>query len=64
MDVETPKQGDQVSQALEVAKALGRAPKVTEPGAKFDDIADGLRELDMEHYDDEDDGISLCSLFS
>ncbi|RXH76825.1 hypothetical protein DVH24_019713 [Malus domestica] len=61
MDVETPKQGDQVSQALEVAKALGRAPKVTEPGAKFDDIADGLRELDMEHYDDEDDGIDVFS---
>ncbi|RXH80957.1 hypothetical protein DVH24_004871 [Malus domestica] len=61
MDVETPTQGDQVSQALEVAKALGRAPKVTEPGTKFDDIADGLRELDMEHYDDEDDGIDVFS---
>lgn len=64
MDVETPKKGDQISQALEVAKALGKASKVTESGTKFDDITDGLRELDMEHYDDEEDGISILSLFS
>lgn len=61
MDVETPKKGDQISQALEVAKALGKASKVTESGTKFDDITDGLRELDMEHYDDEEDGIDPFS---
>lgn len=29
---------------------------------KFEDITNGLKELDMDHYDDEDDdGIYLCS---
>ena len=28
--------------------------------AKFDDIAEGLKELDMEHYDDEDDDGIFC----
>lgn len=60
MDAETTSEGGEVSQALEVAKALGRASKVTKSGSKYDDITEGLKELDMEHYDDEDDGISAC----
>ncbi|BBH07956.1 Transducin/WD40 repeat-like superfamily protein [Prunus dulcis] len=52
MDVEIPRR---------VAKALGKASKVTVSGTKFDDITDGLRELDMEHYDDEEDGIDPFS---
>ncbi|KAF5753007.1 Transducin/WD40 repeat-like superfamily protein [Tripterygium wilfordii] len=47
---------DGVAQALAAADAVGRTP-----GTKFDDIADGLRELDMDNYDEEDDGIELFS---
>ncbi|XLS52215.1 hypothetical protein HN51_012892 [Arachis hypogaea] len=48
---------DEVVRALNVADALRKADKL-------DDIAFGLKELDMEHYDDEDEvrGI-LASLF-
>ncbi|KAF7831609.1 putative WD repeat-containing protein C17D11.16 [Senna tora] len=56
MDVETNKQGDEVAQALNVAEALGKAS--TE---KCDEITLGLKELDMEHYDDEDEGVELFS---
>ena len=42
--------GDEVAQALTVADAIGKADKC-------DDIALALKELDMEHYDDEDEGI-------
>lgn len=40
-----------------------KSPKESE--AKFEDITDGLKELDMDHYDDEDEGIliSLNSFF-
>lgn len=51
MDVEPNKQGDEVAQALTVADAIGKGS--TE---KCDEITIGLKELDMEHYDDEDEG--------
>lgn len=53
MDVDTSK----VTHALAVADALGRTQKNNNSATKFDDIADGLKELDMERYDDEDEGI-------
>ncbi|WCJ25031.1 Transducin/WD40 repeat-like superfamily protein [Euphorbia peplus] len=63
---------DELTQALAVADALGRAPRSTK---KFDDIThglkelnmdtydaeDGLKELNMDDYDDEDDGVQLFS---
>ncbi|PRQ47519.1 putative transcription factor WD40-like family [Rosa chinensis] len=62
MEVETTSEGGEVSQALEVAKALGRASKVTKSGSNYDDITEGLKELDMDNYDEEDnDGIDLFS---
>jgi hypothetical protein len=56
MDVDAAKQTGEVSQALAVANALGRSSKVNKSETKFDDIADGLQELDMDKYDDEEDG--------
>ncbi|KAI4308454.1 hypothetical protein L6164_031531 [Bauhinia variegata] len=55
-DDDSNKQVDEVAQALSVAEALGKKPK-----DKFDDITDGLKELDMDHYDDEDEGVELFS---
>ncbi|KAJ7950367.1 periodic tryptophan protein 1-like [Quillaja saponaria] len=57
MDLDANKQGDKVSQALTVADALDKTSKKTISGT--DDITTGLGELDMEHYDDEDEGIEL-----
>ncbi|MED6215983.1 hypothetical protein PIB30_003183 [Stylosanthes scabra] len=45
---------DEVARALNVADAIGKADKL-------DDIALGLKELDMEHYDDEDEGVEVFS---
>ncbi|KAI9160214.1 hypothetical protein LWI28_006238 [Acer negundo] len=61
MDVDAAKEIDRVSHALAVADALGKTSKSKKPRTKFDDIADGLKELDMDHYDDEDEGIELFS---
>ncbi|KAG5221859.1 periodic tryptophan protein [Salix suchowensis] len=61
MDVDAAKQTGEVSQALAVANALGRSSKVNKSETKLDDIADGLQELDMDKYDEEEDGIELFS---
>lgn len=52
MDVGPNAQNDEVAQALSVADALGMASE-----ERFDDITVGLRELDMENYDEEDEGM-------
>lgn len=57
MDADAVKQDDTVAHALAAADALGKTPKNS--GTSFLDITDGLKELDMDHYDDEDDGISI-----
>ena len=57
MDADAAKQDDTVAHALAAADALGKTPKNS--GTSFLDITDGLKELDMDHYDDEDDGISI-----
>ncbi|KAM6554390.1 hypothetical protein CsatB_015152 [Cannabis sativa] len=36
-----------------------KTSKDSDSEAKFNDITDGLKELDMDNYDDEDDGIEL-----
>lgn len=61
MDVEYVKEADEVAQALLVANALEKSSK-TIKGTNFQDIEDGLRELDMDNYDEEDDdGIEIFS---
>ncbi|KDP33212.1 hypothetical protein JCGZ_12734 [Jatropha curcas] len=61
MEVDTSKQTDEVKQALAVADALGRTPENNKPTTKFDDITNGLKELDMDNYDEEDEDIELFS---
>lgn len=57
MEVEDEaKQSDDISHAVAVASALGKTSKSKNSGTKFEDITDGLKELDMDHYDDEDEG--------
>ncbi|WOH03285.1 hypothetical protein DCAR_0622681 [Daucus carota subsp. sativus] len=57
MDVEAVEEPDEVARALAAADAMGKSSK----SIGFEDIADGLRELDMDNYDEEDDGIELFS---
>lgn len=58
MDVDAAKHMDEVTHALAAADALGKTS-----GNNFEDITDGLKELDMENYDEEDDG-TFCALAS
>ncbi|XP_028120438.1 uncharacterized protein LOC114317844 [Camellia sinensis] len=58
MVIDAAKQGDEVARALVAADALGKASLST-TSVPFQDIADSLQELDMEHYDEEDDGVEL-----
>ncbi|KAF8405898.1 hypothetical protein HHK36_007976 [Tetracentron sinense] len=59
MDDGATKQADEVAHALSVADALGKTSNNTSSG--FQNITDGLRELDMDNYDEEEDGIELFS---
>ncbi|URE43054.1 Periodic tryptophan protein 1 [Musa troglodytarum] len=59
MDVDTSKEADEVAHALAAAEALSN--NQGDKSSDFQDIADGLRELDMDNYDDEDDDIELFS---
>ncbi|KAL2471293.1 Transducin/WD40 repeat-like superfamily protein [Abeliophyllum distichum] len=56
MEVVALKQ-DEVAHALAAANALGMASKSTNP--ETEGIADALKELDMDGYDEEDDGVEL-----
>ncbi|XP_010550430.1 PREDICTED: periodic tryptophan protein 1 homolog [Tarenaya hassleriana] len=59
---EADKPGDGVAQALTVAEALGKSSKTKASSTMdVDDVADGLKELDMDNYDEEDDGVELFS---
>ena len=49
MDMEV----DEVAIARAAARALGQG---NTSSANFQDITDGLQELDMDNYDEEDDG--------
>ena len=62
MDTEAEKQTGEVAQALAVADALGKTSK-SKSGTQLEDLTDGLKELDMEHYDEEDDGISAWMIY-
>ncbi|KAJ3676908.1 hypothetical protein LUZ60_002632 [Juncus effusus] len=56
MDVDTSK--DEVLKAMATAEALNKEGKSS---SSLLDISQSLRDLDMDHYDDEDDGIELFS---
>lgn len=56
MDVED-EIDEEIANALAVAQALGKSSESTKSETKYDDLAEGLKELDMDNYDDEDDGI-------
>ncbi|KAL9993618.1 putative transcription factor WD40-like family [Helianthus debilis subsp. tardiflorus] len=55
MSVDASKQPAAIEQALGAANALGKKAG----GSSFPDIADGLDELNMDAYDDEDDAIDI-----
>lgn len=61
MDLDASKRDDEIVQALAAADALGKGSNGTNP--ETDSVIDGLKELDMDNYDDEDDGISIPSAF-
>lgn len=61
MDIDGTKKIDQVSHALAAANAVGNTTNISISGTSSQDMFDGLRELNMDHYDDEDDGIELFS---
>lgn len=58
MDVEDVSD-EEIVNALAVAQALGKSSETTNLETKYDDIAEGLKELDMDNYDNEDDGILI-----
>uniref|UniRef100_A0A1J3I0A8 Putative WD repeat-containing protein C17D11.16 n=1 Tax=Noccaea caerulescens TaxID=107243 RepID=A0A1J3I0A8_NOCCA len=54
----------EVDRAKAVAEAFGKSSKSKNASSlsmELDDVADGLKELDMDNYDEEDDGIELFS---
>lgn len=55
MNVDAFNQDDELARALSAADALGKASKSAKP--ETDSLTDALKELDMDHYDEEDDGI-------
>ncbi|RZC87193.1 hypothetical protein C5167_042126 [Papaver somniferum] len=59
MDLDAAKRAGDISQALAAAKALDMTPKTTTFGTK--DMTDALKELNMDNYDEEDDGIEIFS---
>ncbi|XP_073004233.1 uncharacterized WD repeat-containing protein C17D11.16-like [Typha latifolia] len=60
MDVDTHVDEDEVARAVSAAQALGKN-QGNKSSNDLQNIADSLRELDMDHYDDEDEGIELFS---
>ncbi|GER55355.1 transducin/WD40 repeat-like superfamily protein [Striga asiatica] len=58
VDDDAVSQGDdELSRALSAASALGKTPKSSK--MESDSLADALKELDMDNYDEEDDGVEL-----
>lgn len=51
--------GDMEVDATKQSGEAAKSSKAAVSDAKFNDITDGLRELDMDNYDDEDEGIFL-----
>lgn len=59
MEVEDVKQTDEAARARAVAEAIGKPPKKADSGNITDDMTDALKELNMDNYDDEDDGNNI-----
>ncbi|KAL0437475.1 UNVERIFIED_CONTAM: putative WD repeat-containing protein C17D11.16 [Sesamum radiatum] len=57
MNVDALKQDDELARALSAADALGKTSKSSM--AETDSLTDALGELDMDRYDEEDDGVEL-----
>ncbi|KAI3472797.1 hypothetical protein Pfo_031126 [Paulownia fortunei] len=57
MNVDAFKQDDELARALSAADALGKASKSSKQ--ETDSLTDALKELDMDNYDEEDDGVEL-----
>ncbi|XVE83342.1 hypothetical protein DITRI_Ditri16bG0081300 [Diplodiscus trichospermus] len=60
MDIEAKKQTGEITQALVMADALGKTIN-KKSKTQLEDFTNGLKEFDMEHYDDEDNSIELFS---
>lgn len=58
MDVDTSKQREEVAHALAAAESLHQT-KDSASSDPLQDVSDGLRELNMDRYDEEDDGTFL-----
>ncbi|KAK6922666.1 WD40 repeat [Dillenia turbinata] len=61
MDVDATKQSDKAAQALAVAAALGKNSENAESATHSQDIDDAMKELNMDDYDKEDNGIVICN---
>lgn len=59
MDVDASKKADEVANALSVANALRQTSESQSLNVNFEDITDGLKELDMDNYDEEEAGVFL-----
>lgn len=59
MSVDVSKQPAEIEQALGAANAMGKLSIGKAGGSTHTDIADGLDELNMDDYDDEDDAIDI-----
>lgn len=59
MDSNESQLNDEVAHALVAADALGKASKSTNPIT--DSITDALKDLEMDRYDEEDDGILMVT---
>ncbi|XP_075487916.1 uncharacterized protein LOC142527084 [Primulina tabacum] len=57
MDSNASKKDDELVNALAAADALGKASNSTK--METDGLTDALKELDMDNYDEEDDGVEL-----
>ncbi|KAK1266792.1 Histone-binding protein MSI1 [Acorus gramineus] len=52
---------DEINHALAAADALGQTSASMNLGNSLRAVTDDLKELDMDHYDDEDDGVEIFS---
>ncbi|KAK1301354.1 Histone-binding protein MSI1 [Acorus calamus] len=52
---------DEINHAFAAADALGKTLASANLGNSIQSVTDDLKELDMDHYDDEDDGVEIFS---
>ncbi|KAK4804383.1 hypothetical protein SAY86_004200 [Trapa natans] len=59
MEVDPLRNDDEVAKALSAADTLVKKSKKASSDAPLEDLADGLKELDMDEYDEEDEDVDL-----